>query len=293
MINALTIDVEEYFHPSEVQPHVARTDWHTFPSRIDLQTNRILDLLDRHNVCATFFVLGWVAEHHPELIRRIAVRGHEIACHSYEHELVYRLTPKQFEEDTRRAVAAIQDACGVTPIAYRAPSYSIIEQSMWALDILVQLGFQYDSSIYPVKHDRYGIPAFSRFPVMHQTPCGQILEIPIATAAVGKKGVAPVGGGGYLRLLPVRYTIAGLRRVNEQEMSPACVYFHPWEIDAEQPRLAAGFISRLRTYRGLAGMEAKLDKLLRTFQFSTLSSVYGDLHIPARRAVSNVAGRPS
>src|SRR4051794_30907433 len=198
MINALTVDVEEYFHPSEVQRHVCQVDWASLPSRVEHQVDRILNLFDDHRVAATFFVLGWVAERQPALTRRIVERGHDIGCHSYAHQLVYGMTPAQFREDTRRAVTAIEDACGVTPTAYRAPSYSVTSKCLWALEILVENGFVYDSSIYPIKHDRYGIPGFSRHATMLETPSGPIQEIPIGTVRLGGNTVAPIGGGGYL-----------------------------------------------------------------------------------------------
>jgi polysaccharide deacetylase family protein (PEP-CTERM system associated) len=274
MVNALTIDVEEYFHPSEVQLSVTEDQWESLPSRVEEQTRRVLELLDRHQVQATFFVLGWVAERHPGLVRLILDGGHEVGCHSYAHRLVYDLSPAAFREDTRRALTAIEDAGGVTPRAYRAPSYSITARSLWALEILVESGFRHDSSIYPVSHDRYGIPGFDRHATMLQTPSGPIYEVPIATVQLPMGGVAPVGGGGYLRLLPYRYTSAGIRRINRTDIQPAVIYFHPWEIDASQPRLASGFISRLRTYGGLRGMESKLDRLCSEFRFATLADVY-------------------
>jgi polysaccharide deacetylase family protein (PEP-CTERM system associated) len=274
MINALTIDVEEYFHPAEVQRSVSMESWDSLPSRVEEQTDRILDLLDQHSVTATFFILGWVAEHHPAVVRKIVHAGHEIGCHSYAHQLVYDLTPLQFRDDTLRSIAAIENAGGVTPRAYRAPSYSITAQSMWALEILVECGFGHDSSIFPIAHDRYGIPGFSRHPQMIETPSGPILEVPVATAVLARDTIVPVGGGAYMRLLPYRYTAAGIRRTNRTERQPVCIYFHPWEIDAGQPRLAAGIVSRLRTYAGLDGMEKKLDRLLTDFRFSTLTGVY-------------------
>jgi polysaccharide deacetylase family protein (PEP-CTERM system associated) len=276
MRNALTVDVEEYFHPSEVQAHIRAADWHAFPSRIRMQTDRILNLFDEHCVSATFFVLGWVAERHPAIVREILARGHEIACHSYGHQLVYAMTPAEFREDTRRAVAVIEDACGVSPKAYRAPSYSITATCLWALEILVENGFVYDSSIYPIKHDRYGIPGFHRHATVLNTPNGPIREIPIGTVKLGGEMIAPIGGGGYLRLLPYRYTAAGIRRVNREEAKPVCVYFHPWEIDPGQPHLASGLVSWIRTYRGISGMYSKLDRLLKDFSFGTLTHVYGE-----------------
>ncbi len=278
--NVLTVDVEEYFHPSEVQASVDASQWAALPSRIDGQVARILDLFGEHGIQATFFILGWVAEHHPAVVRAIAAAGHEIACHSYAHRLVYRMTPAEFREDTRRAVAVIQDACGVTPRAYRAPSYSITRESFWALEILAECGFTRDSSIFPVAHDRYGVPGFDRHPQWLHTPSGSIEEVPVATVRLGNGRVIPVGGGGYLRLLPYRYTSAGIRHINRHDQQPACLYFHPWEIDPGQPRLALGGVARLRTYTGVKGMEKKLRRLLADFEFSSLEAVYGESSRP-------------
>jgi polysaccharide deacetylase family protein (PEP-CTERM system associated) len=274
MLNALTIDVEEYFHPTEVQTSVGIDQWKLLPSRLTDQTKVVLDLLDRRQVRATFFVLGWIARHRPQIVRQIVSRGHEIGCHSFAHQLIYNLTPQQFREDTQQAIAAIEDACGVTPKAYRAPSYSITEKSFWALEILVECGFTYDSSIYPISHDRYGIPGFPRHCHTLQTPSGTITEIPIATVELSPGKVSPVGGGAYLRLLPYSYTAAGIRRINERENQPVCIYLHPWELDPQQPRLARGIIPQLRTYGGLKSMTGKLDRLLCDFRFSSLCAVY-------------------
>jgi polysaccharide deacetylase family protein (PEP-CTERM system associated) len=275
VVNSITVDVEEYFHPEEVRSSVAESDWTTLPSRVESQVSRVLDLFDRNGgVKATFFVLGWVAEHHPRLLRNIVRRGHEIGCHSYAHKMVYTMTKGEFRQDTIRAVAAIEDACGVSPLSYRAPSYSITAGSRWALEVLVECGFTHDSSIYPISHDRYGIPGFYRHAATIDTPAGSIQEVPVGTVKVGEIAVTPIGGGGYLRLLPYRYTAAGIRLVNETEQQPVCLYFHPWELDPEQPRLATGRIARMRTYHGLDTMEHKIERLLNEFEFSTLSAVH-------------------
>jgi len=274
IINALTIDVEEYFHPTEVQRFTGIDQWSLLPSCVERETNEVLEILAKHSVRATCFILGWVAERFPALVRRIAAAGHEIACHSYAHQLVYDLTPEEFKADTQRALAVIADATGEVPKAYRAPSYSITERSMWALEILIECGVQCDSSIYPIAHDRYGIPGFQRRAHTLQTPSGPILEVPIATTELSQNWLAPVGGGAYLRLLPYRYTAAGIRRINAREEQPACIYFHPWEIDPDHPRLAQGLAARVRTYTGLRGMRRKLERLLTDFRFSTLASVY-------------------
>jgi len=274
MVNAITVDVEEYFHATEAQNVLGQTDWASLPSRIQQQVHTTLDLFHSKNVKATFFILGWVAEKFPTLIRKIADAGHEIACHSYAHRLVYDLSPAEFRSDTLRAMNAIQDACGVSPRVYRAPSYSITRQSLWALEILIECGFTHDSSIVPINHDRYGIPGSTRLPHILNTPSGRIFEIPAATVELTKGRVLPIGGGGYLRLLPYRYCAAGIRRVNEHDQAPACIYFHPWEIDPDLARLPMGVIGRWRTYTGLSGMQRKIERLLEEFEFSTMSVAY-------------------
>jgi polysaccharide deacetylase family protein (PEP-CTERM system associated) len=275
--------VEEYFHPSEVQPYAAAATWAGLPSRVEHQTRQVLDLFARHGVKATFFVLGWVAERNAGLVRTIADAGHEIACHSYAHQLVYALSPAQFRADTDRAIKVLSDACGLPVRAYRAPSYSITNESLWALEILAELGFTHDSSIYPIKHDRYGIPDFPRHAHLIETPSGRLCEVPIATVRLPRGRTAPVGGGGYLRLLPYRYTAAGIRAIHADEKQPACVYFHPWEIDSEQPRLAKGRVARLRTYTGIGSMYGKLERLLTDFRFSTMASVHPLPALPNER----------
>ena len=274
IVNILSVDVEEYFHPTEVQPFVNGSAWSSLPSRVEPQTRALLELFARHRVRGTFFVVGWVAERHPGLLRAIVDGGHEIGCHSYAHSLVFDLSPREFRQDTERCVKAIVDACGVCPRSYRAPTYSITRNSIWALEILAELGFTHDSSIYPIVHDRYGIPGFPRHAHSIDTPAGPIYEVPIATAKLGNGRITPVGGGAYLRLFPYRYTAAGIRRMNRKEGRPACVYMHPWEIDPDQPRLAEGPIAWARTYLGLRGMMRKLDRLLTEFRFSSLADVY-------------------
>lgn len=290
MLNILTVDVEEYFHPAEVQRSAGPADWKLLPSRVEAQTERVLALLERHSTAATFFVVGWVAERHPQVVRRIAAAGHEIACHSYAHRLVYNLTPAEFRQDTLRAIGAIGDAIGSVPRLYRAPSYSITAESMWALEILVECGFYYDSSIFPIVHDRYGIPGFQRGAQVIRTSSGPILEIPAAAVELRSGAVIPVGGGGYLRLLPYCFTAAGIRRINRREQRPACIYFHPWELDRGQPRITRGVVSRLRTYSGIRGMERKIARLLSEFQFAAVTSVYPDPGIPQRETALQATG---
>lgn len=270
MVNILSIDVEDYFHPSELESAAPRDTWSKLTPRVALSTRRILDLLDRHGTRATFFVLGWVAEHEPQLIRDIASAGHEIACHSYSHRLVYSMTPDEFRADTLRAIDVIASSCGFAPTAYRAPSYSITRDSTWAFEVLAECGFTHDSSVYPIRHDRYGIPGFPRFAHTIETASGPLREIPPATISLHNGRIVPVGGGGYLRLLPYRFTAAGIRRLNADEGQPAFLYLHPWEFDPDLPRLARGSIARLRTYTGIAGMASKLDRLLSEFRFAPL-----------------------
>lgn len=271
MTNALSIDVEECFQAAEIGASPA--EWDDLPSRVEAQTCRVLEILARHSVRATFFILGWVARRHPQLVREIAGAGHEIGCHSYYHRLIYRLGPEEFAGDTDLAVEAIADAAGLKPRLYRAPSYSIIFDSLWALEILAARGFTHDSSIYPIAHDRYGLPEFGPRARFVSTPAGVLFEIPIATVTVHGTQL-PVGGGGYLRLLPYRYTAAGIRRMNLHDHQPACVYLHPWELDPAQPHVGPGGISRLRTYAGVRKMVSKLESLLADFRFSTLGEVY-------------------
>jgi polysaccharide deacetylase family protein (PEP-CTERM system associated) len=205
-------------------------------------------------------------------VREIQTAGHELGCHSYWHRLVYRLTPEEFREDTLRAKKAIEDAAGERVVTYRAPTFSVVRRSFWALDILAELGFQYDSSIFPVRHDRYGVPDYSRFPCRHQSENGQSLtELPLSTFSLMGTNF-PFGGGGYLRILPLRYTHFGFHKVNCEEM-PVVVYFHPWELDPDQPRLGLGPRSRFRHYTNLDKMETRIDELLRTYAFAPLSEL--------------------
>lgn len=271
--NILTVDLEDYFHPTEVRRTVAPSAWDSFPPRVDEAASIVLDLLAEARVKATFFVLGWVAARRPAIVRRIAEAGHELGCHSYSHSLVFALSPEDFRRDTEMAADAIAQASGVRPRAYRAPSFSITSRSLWALEILLECGFHTDSSIYPVRHDRYGIPEHPFFPHRIHTPSGAILEVPPAAVPLRPARNAPAGGGAYLRLLPYAYTAAAIRLLNHVHRTPACLYVHPWEFDQAQPRLASGMIARLRTYLGLRSMSAKLARLLDEFSFGALADV--------------------
>ena len=258
--NVLSVDVEDYFHVEAFAGVVPRSAWDSFPCRVEPNTRRLLDILDEHGTRATFFILGWVADRYPGLVREIVQRGHEPACHSYWHRLVYSLDREEFRRDTVRAKECIEQAAGIAIQGYRAPSYSITSRSLWALEILVEAGFTYDSSIFPVHHDLYGIPGAPRAPFRIETPSGALVEYPISTFRWGGQNL-PVGGGGYLRMLPLWYTRFGIRRLR-QESVPLIVYLHPWEIDPAQPRITASLKSRLRHYTNLKHMEARLRSVL-------------------------------
>ncbi len=266
--NILSIDVEDYFHVEAFAGVVKRSDWDSYSCRVETNTLRLLDILDQHNAQATFFILGWVAERYPRLVQEIVRRGHEPACHSYWHRLIYSLDPEEFRRDTARAKDVIEQA-GATPVyGYRAPSYSITLQSLWALDILAEMGFTYDSSIFPIRHDVYGIAGAPRFPFRIETAGSSLMEYPITTFRWLGSANLPVGGGGYLRMLPSFYTNFGIRRAHNESL-PLIVYLHPWEIDPEQPRIAAPLKSRIRHYTNLRKMESRLSDLLQRTSFSS------------------------
>jgi polysaccharide deacetylase family protein (PEP-CTERM system associated) len=272
VVNAMTIDLEDYFHVSVFDGVVPRRHWNGLESRVRRNTQRLLDLFDEHAVRATFFVLGWVAEREPALVRRIAEAGHEVACHSHEHRLVYDLTRPQFRDDVRRAKATIEQAAGVPVFGYRAPSYSITPRSLWALDVLIEEGFVYDASIFPIRHDRYGIPVSPRHPYMIRREAGVLREAPASTVRLGPFNL-PIAGGGYFRILPYQWTRWGIGHVNRSEGRPAIFYLHPWEIDPDQPRLGTSWLGEFRHYRNLHRTEERLRALLRDFRFGRLIDV--------------------
>jgi polysaccharide deacetylase family protein (PEP-CTERM system associated) len=267
--NALTVDVEDYFHVAAFAPNIHRDSWTSRESRVVGNTQRLLAIFEQFDVRGTFFVLGWVAERHPQLIRDIAARGHEIACHGFSHRLVYEQSPEEFYAETLRSKNLLEDIAGSAVLGYRAASYSIVRESLWALDILVELGFVYDSSIFPVHHDRYGIPDAERAPHRMSTPNGKfIVEWPLATAKIlGFR--LPVAGGGYFRLLPYWLSRWGLASINRRELRPFIFYLHPWEVDPEQPRVSASSLSRFRHYTNLEKCEGRLRRLLGEFKFGT------------------------
>jgi polysaccharide deacetylase family protein (PEP-CTERM system associated) len=272
MKNALSIDLEDYYHVTAFADQANAGDWQAKKSRIEESTAKLLQEFSDARCQATFFVLGWLVENKPGLVRQIGDLGHEIACHSHKHRLVYDMTPAEFREDTRCAKDLLEQASGKPVVGYRAPSFSIAEKSLWAFEILLELGFTFDSSIFPVRHPNYGMPTAPRFPFLVSTPRGTIVEFPMPTLALGRTR-SPIGGGAYLRLLPYWYTRWGIGFINSQEERPVCVYLHPWELDAEQPRMRGNFTAQIRHYMGLRGTAAKLHKLLADFEFGTLGSL--------------------
>ena len=273
LLNALTVDVEEHFQVSAFEDVVDRESWHRQPTRVRENTARLLDLFDEASVKATFFVLGWVAARHPEIVREIAGRGHEIGSHGQSHRLVYNQSAETFREETACSRSLLQDQSGQPVLGYRAASFSIGPGNVWALDVLAELGFRYDSSLFPVIHDRYGFPGAPR--VIHRltTPSGaQLVEVPPSTLPLGK-ATLPVAGGGYLRIFPLAFTRWSVRRLNVKEQMPAVVYLHPWEIDPEQPRIDGRWSSRFRHYTGLRSMVTKLRDLLGSFRFAPVREV--------------------
>jgi polysaccharide deacetylase family protein (PEP-CTERM system associated) len=276
MLNALSIDVEDYFQVNAFVRHVRRDKWDSYHLRVEMNTRRVLALLDEFAITATFFVLGWVAERVPTLVKEIYAKGHEIACHGYGHDLIYSIGPDAFRKDVRRAKNILEDQCGKQVRGYRAPSYSITSKSMWALDVLIEEGFSYDSSIFPVYHDTYGVPEAPRFPHLIERPSGGIIEFPLTTfpIRIGKREFRlPIAGGGYLRFLPSELVRRGIESINVKEKQPAVLYFHPWEIDPGQPRIRAGMKSCFRHYLNLDKTENKLRHLMDGLKFGTMTQV--------------------
>ncbi len=273
--NALTFDIEEYFHAEVCADVVKREEWPTLESRVAQATERLLELLAETGTTATFFVLGWVAVRHPTLVRAIAAEGHEVACHGYDHEMITRLSPTRFASDVRRAKAAVEDAAGLGVIGYRAPTFSVVRETLWSLEVLAEEGFQYDSSIFPIVHDRYGIPDAPRFPHLVKAGASSaIVEFPLST--VTRFGYRfPVAGGGYFRLMPYAVTSWAVRQLNAREGQPAIVYLHPWEIDPGQPRLPVGRLAHFRHSVNTGSTVSKLRRLLRDFDFGPVRDVLG------------------
>jgi len=269
--NAMTIDVEDYFQVSAFAPYIARDDWDHRECRVERNVERILAMLDAHGVKATFFTLGWIAERYPSLVRLIVDAGHELASHGYGHERASDLSAEAFREDVVRAKALLEDIGGRAVQGYRAPSFSIGTGNLWAFDVLQQAGYRYSSSVYPIQHDHYGMPDSPRFayPVREG-----LLEVPVTTLQMLGRNL-PASGGGYFRLLPYALSRWMFRRVNAQACQSAIFYFHPWEIDPGQPRVAGiDAKTRFRHYVNLHRNEAKLDRLLRDFRWGRMDDIF-------------------
>ena len=271
--NALTIDVEDYFQVSGFERDISRESWDQYPSRVVQNTRRILSLLGNRDIKATFFVLGWVADRFPELVYEIDEAGHEVGSHSYWHRLVYNLSPEEFREDLRRSREILQSITGKPVTSYRAPSFSITAESLWALDILADEGFKVDASVFPIHHHRCGIPDAPTHPYVHESDTARLWEFPASIARIGKANV-PISGGGYFRLLPYSVTSRLLRRINSRLTQPFVFYIHPWEVDPQQPRLKVSTRAmRFCHYVNLSTAEEKLKRLLSDFSFDRIGNI--------------------
>jgi polysaccharide deacetylase family protein (PEP-CTERM system associated) len=269
--NALTIDVEDYFQVSALAPHIDRGAWDQMPCRVERNVGRLLEMLERHSAHATFFVLGWIAERYPQLVRAMVRGGHELASHGYGHLRASDQSPAEFADDVGRAKAILEDIGGVEVQGYRAPSFSIGSANLWAFDVLADSGYRYSSSVYPVKHDHYGMPDAPRFPYR---VAGGLLEIPVTTTQwLGRN--LPAGGGGYFRLAPYALSRWAIQRVNAVDGRPAIFYMHPWEIDPAQPRVpGVGLRTRFRHYVNLDRTESRLERLLGDFRWDRVDRTF-------------------
>jgi polysaccharide deacetylase family protein (PEP-CTERM system associated) len=273
-VSAFTVDVEDYFHVEAFRHLVTPEAWGSMEQRVEPPTRRILNLLEEHGTRATFFLLGWVAEQRPSLVHDIVAGGHEVAIHGYDHRPITVMTPDELREDLRRAKGIVEDLTGHAVLGYRAPTYSVVRDTIWALDVIAEEGLRYDSSIFPIAHDRYGIPTAARYPWVETRGARRLSEFPISTVRLLGRNL-PFVGGGYLRLLPMGYVRWGMRRVTSDERRPAMLYVHPWELDADQPTMPVGRVARLRHYHGIDRVEGRLRTLLTEFPFDTVRSVLG------------------
>ncbi|WP_129645563.1 XrtA system polysaccharide deacetylase [Peristeroidobacter agariperforans] len=293
ILNAMTIDVEDYFHVQAFAHAIDRSKWNSMEYRAEANTHAFLSFFDKHSIKATFFVLGWVAQKSPSLIREIQSAGHEIACHGLSHRLVYEQTPEVFRQETFASKALLEDITGVKVSGYRAATYSITQKSLWALDILAEAGFEYDSSVFPIRHDNYGIPDASTAPGVIRTPSGHsLVEFPLSTASMF--GIRlPVAGGGYFRIFPYALTRAGLNQINTQSGIPFVFYLHPWEVDPEQPMINAGWRSRLRHYTNLSRTLPRLEKLVSEFRFGTMKDSLAQMGLYGRAQPPQAMNTPA
>lgn len=292
IINGLSVDVEDWFQVGAFEDVIERDQWGALDDRVERNVNAILDLFDEAGASATFFTLGWVAQRHGALLREIAARGHEIASHGWDHERVFRMDSASFAADVQRTRLTIEDCCGVRVIGYRAPSFSIDARTPWAFEVLAEQGYLYSSSVAPIQHDHYGWAAAPRF-AFHPIAGHDLVELPVATAEFRGKRLA-AGGGGFFRVLPYAFSRWAIRQVNQREGRPAIFYFHPWEIDPGQPRVAGAPIrSRLRHYTNLAKMAGKLEQLVREFAWGRIDAIAHReaARLAAEKAVAQPARR--
>ena len=272
VINAMSVDVEDYFQVSAFSSVINRKQWDSLPCRVEKNISRILELFSESNVKATFFTLGWIADRYPMAIKEIFDAGHEIASHGYAHERIVHQNPRQFFDDVSRSKKILEDLTGQSVLGYRAPSYSIVSDTLWAHDVLAEVGYQYSSSVVPVSHDLYGIPGGHRFPYL--VAGGKLLEIPISTIGLAGKNIN-CGGGGWFRLFPYSFTRWAISSINVAERKPCVFYFHPWEIDPLQPRVKGASVrSRFRHYLNLSKTTMRLSKLLTDFRWDSMQEVY-------------------
>jgi len=275
----MTVDVEDYFHVAALSGAISRDDWDIQEYRAEASTRRLLDVFGKQGLKATFFILGWVAKRSPGLVREIQAAGHEVACHGMSHKLIYTQTPEEFCQETRDSKALLEDITGEAVLGYRAATYSITSKSMWALDIIREAGFKYDSSIFPIRHDLYGVPDSPHVPNSFTTPKGaKIVEFPISTVPMFGV-VLPIAGGGYFRIFPYWLTRTGLRKLNRELQRPFVFYLHPWEVDPEQPVINAGWRSKFRHYTNLGRTEQRLGKLVSEFDFAPMRDVLQQLDL--------------
>jgi len=272
MRNAISIDLEEWFHPEILRGRFQTSEWPDLEPRAPQVVDRLLEILAEAEVSATFFVLGWVAERHPDVVPRLVAAGHEVASHGYAHAMITQQTPDEFDRDLKRSLEILRAQSGQPVIGYRAPSFSVVRETLWAFDIMVEHGIEYDSSIYPVHHDRYGIPEAPRQPYrVARRGESELWELPPPTLRLGNKNL-PVAGGGYLRLFPYALTALAIRRLNAEGI-PGIVYTHPWEFDRQQPRVSLPLLKKLRHYTNVAHNESKFIRLLHEFECTTCENV--------------------
>jgi polysaccharide deacetylase family protein (PEP-CTERM system associated) len=275
LLNALTFDVEDYYHVEAFSHLISFKDWNNYESRVTVNTNRILDVLADQGVKATFFILGWVAERFPEVVKRINAEGHEVASHGYAHKAIYKQNPEEFRQDLSKSLSILENITGTKVMGYRAPTYSIIQKTLWALEILIENGIKYDSSIFPIKHDRYGIPDADRFPhTIDRGKTGKLIEFPPSTLNVRGSNI-PIAGGGYFRLYPYAFVRWAFHKLN-REGYPVMFYLHPWELDPDQPRMKGiSSLTRFRHYLNLDKTAKRLKALVKDFRFAPAREVLG------------------